>query len=199
MRKTLTAAAAALALSTSTAIAASLELPKTGGANPVARAFTPQPTPVNLDRSRKPGNAKPIRSQDPARANRDRSENEQASERAYLSFKRSPINFSGIITGRYFAGELIGALVKDRKGEEIGRVEDLLIGASSEVRKAIVETGGFLGIGTRMIAVDIDHLTRVRGNNENLFSSMTKEQFNVLPEYTESSGAWVRRSQVKSH
>lgn len=200
MCKTFTVAgAAALSLMAYTATAASLDLPKTGEANPVARALQPKPTPVNLNRSRKPGTFKPMRSQDQVRADGASSDKAEASERAYSSFKRSPVNYSGIIIGRYFAGELIGAGVKDPKGEEIGRVEDLLIGAGSEVRRAIVETGGFLGIGTRMIAVDIDRLTRIRGNNASLFSSMTKEQFDALPEYTESGGTWVRRSQVKNH
>lgn len=191
------AASAALLFSSSSAIAASRELPKSGESNPVAGILKPKPTPVNLGRSRAPIVYMPMQSQDRARSDGEISGKEQPSDRAYASFRRSSLNFSGIIIGRYFAGELIGAGVKNLKGVEIGRVQDLLIGDDTQVRKAIVETGGFLGFGTRMVAIEIDRLTQVRGNNEYLFTAMTREQLEALPAYVESSGIWVRRSPTK--
>ena len=49
---------------------------------------------------------------------------------------------------------ILGKKVQGPKGEDLGRVVDVLADASGRVRVAIIDFGGFLGVGTRRIAVD---------------------------------------------
>ena len=49
---------------------------------------------------------------------------------------------------------VLGRKVQGVKGEDLGRVVDVLADASGRVRVAVIEFGGFLGVGNRRIAVD---------------------------------------------
>ena len=49
---------------------------------------------------------------------------------------------------------ILGKEVTTPKGEDLGRVVDVLADAEGHVRVAIIDFGGFLGVGTRRIAVD---------------------------------------------
>jgi len=49
---------------------------------------------------------------------------------------------------------VLGKKVQGPKGEDMGRVVDVLADASGRVRIAVIEFGGFLGVGNRRIAVD---------------------------------------------
>ncbi len=57
-------------------------------------------------------------------------------------------------TAKVAAAGIIGRRVLGPDGKEIGRVVDVLIDANSHPRAAVIDFGGFLGVGTRRIAVD---------------------------------------------
>lgn len=48
---------------------------------------------------------------------------------------------------------LLGHLLTDREGAEIGRIIDVLITSDGMPRAAVADIGGFLGIGSRRIAI----------------------------------------------
>lgn len=52
------------------------------------------------------------------------------------------------------AETLLGKPVQSTKGEDLGRVVDVIVDRSGAVQAAIIDFGGFLGVGTRKIAVD---------------------------------------------
>ena len=52
------------------------------------------------------------------------------------------------------AQTLLGKPVQSVKGEDLGRVVDVVVDRSGVLRAAIVDFGGFLGVGVRKIAVD---------------------------------------------
>lgn len=55
-----------------------------------------------------------------------------------------------------------GRKVKDRQGEEIGKVDDLLIDSKErKVRFLVVDSGGFLGIGESESFIPVDAITRI--------------------------------------
>lgn len=56
---------------------------------------------------------------------------------------------------------LLGHALIDREGQEIGRIVDIIALPDASPRAIVAEIGGFLGLGTRRIAVDW-RLLRIR-------------------------------------
>lgn len=52
------------------------------------------------------------------------------------------------------ARSILGKKVSGAAGEDMGLVVDVLFDANKEPRAAVIDFGGFLGVGTRKIAVD---------------------------------------------
>jgi hypothetical protein len=81
-------------------------------------------------------------------------------------------------------GSILGRDVKSPKGDDLGRVVDVLADARGHVRVAIIDFGGFLGVGTRRIAVDwpllrFDLSTR----DKPLILSVDRQKLQSAPEY----------------
>jgi hypothetical protein len=79
---------------------------------------------------------------------------------------------------------ILGKRVQDPKGDDLGRVVDVLADSSGRVRIAIIDFGGFLGVGDRRIAVDWPLLRfNPDGPDPFLLLSLSREQLKVAPEY----------------
>lgn len=63
------------------------------------------------------------------------------------------VSVSTVASKGYSANSLIGATVHNDKAQDIGSVHDLIVGVEGEVSLAIVEVGGFLGLGSKWVAV----------------------------------------------
>ncbi|MFE3836223.1 PRC-barrel domain-containing protein [Pseudogemmobacter sonorensis] len=83
------------------------------------------------------------------------------------------------------AEELTGTDVHDASGESIGRVNDLVLNGDA-VTGAVIDVGGFLGIGSKSVLVPVDDLTVVRDADHAILrveTSLTREQLEALPEH----------------
>ena len=49
---------------------------------------------------------------------------------------------------------ILGKNVRGRNGEDMGRIVDVIVNRDGQVRAAVIDFGGFLGVGTRKIAID---------------------------------------------
>src|SRR5262249_59359709 len=49
---------------------------------------------------------------------------------------------------------ILGRQVLSSAGEDMGRVIDIVVDRSGQVRAAVIDFGGFLGVGNRKVAVD---------------------------------------------
>ncbi|MCJ2071116.1 PRC-barrel domain-containing protein [Methylobacterium sp. J-030] len=80
---------------------------------------------------------------------------------------------------------LLGRSVRSAQGDELGRVIDIIIDKEGHPRAAIIDFGGFLGVGTRKIAVDWRALrfTSDGGKERKLSVALTRNQVRVSPEY----------------
>jgi sporulation protein YlmC with PRC-barrel domain len=79
---------------------------------------------------------------------------------------------------------ILGKEVKGPKGEDLGRVVDVLADASGRVRIAIIDFGGFMGVGDRRIAVDWPLLRfNPDGGDPSLLLSVGIEQLKAAREY----------------
>jgi hypothetical protein len=82
---------------------------------------------------------------------------------------------------------VLGKKVQGPKGEDMGRVVDVLADASGRVRIAVIEFGGFLGVGNRRIAVDWS-LLRFNPDDQTrpLTLSVSRKKLQSAPEYKDS-------------
>jgi sporulation protein YlmC with PRC-barrel domain len=78
---------------------------------------------------------------------------------------------------------LIGTNVVGANGREAGEVRNLLIDNQGRVRAAVVEWGGFLGIGTREALVPIERIQLGQGGTDRAQLNMTREELEALPRY----------------
>jgi PRC-barrel domain len=83
---------------------------------------------------------------------------------------------------------ILGKKVQGPKGEDLGRVVDVLADANGRVQVAIIDFGGFLGVGSRRIAVDWPLLRfDPAGGDKSLILSVSREKLQSAPEYKDST------------
>jgi hypothetical protein len=83
------------------------------------------------------------------------------------------------INNGYRASKIIGSNVVNGSNEKIGTVDDLLVGRDDSVLYAIVSVGGFLGIGTKLVAVPFETLKI--GTDSLVLPAGTKDDLKALP------------------
>lgn len=72
--------------------------------------------------------------------------------------------------------------LKDRTGEDIGDISDIVMDKSGKQRYAVVSVGDFLGIGGKSVAVPFDQL-ELEGDNLILMSQDAEQSLKARPEY----------------
>jgi hypothetical protein len=81
---------------------------------------------------------------------------------------------------------VLGREVRSVADENMGRIVDIIVDRSSQVRAAVIDFGGFLGVGSRKIAVDWSILTFGSGeNSDRVVVDLTPAQVKAAPEYKE--------------
>jgi sporulation protein YlmC with PRC-barrel domain len=82
--------------------------------------------------------------------------------------------------------KLIGANVKNAAGENIGEINDVIIGQDGRLHAVVVGVGGFLGIGEREVAMSFNQLQLTRDSNDNpaVATTVTKETLEQAPRWT---------------
>ncbi len=90
---------------------------------------------------------------------------------------------------------VLGKAVRTRVEEDGGRIIDLLADRNGNVEAAVIEFGGFLGIGTRKIAVEWSALRfEPDGKDTVIVVDVTRDQLRVAPEWKPNEPAIVRRA-----
>ena len=80
------------------------------------------------------------------------------------------------------ASKLRGATVVNSKNEKIGELDDLIVG-KDRVLFGIIEVGGFLGIGSHLIAVPYSSLQISEEGKRIVLPGASKEHVKDLPEF----------------
>jgi PRC-barrel domain protein len=81
----------------------------------------------------------------------------------------------------------LGKQVRSAADEDMGRIVDVIVDRGGQVRAAIIDFGGFLGVGSRKIAVAWNAL-RFSPNAdkvERIALELTRDQVRAAPEYKE--------------
>lgn len=95
------------------------------------------------------------------------------------------------VLGSRQAQSVLGKEVRTSADESMGRIVDVVVDREGRVRAAVIDFGGFLGVGSRKIAVDWSVL-RFDGSKPDLVTSeLTRDQVNAAPEYKEKEAVVV--------
>ena len=82
----------------------------------------------------------------------------------------------------YRASELAGADVENSTGETIGSIDDLIVDRE-KVLFAILQVGGFLGIGGFLVAIPYNSLEINEDGSKIVLAQGSKEELQKLPEF----------------
>jgi hypothetical protein len=93
------------------------------------------------------------------------------------------------IIGASDAVGVLGRDVRSAADENMGRIVDVIVDRSGRVRAAVIDFGGFLGVGSRKIVVDWSalHFGKVANKKDSITLELTKAQVAAAPEYKEDT------------
>lgn len=79
------------------------------------------------------------------------------------------------------ASSIIGDKVKNPAGEDLGKIEELMIDTKDgDVNYAVVSFGGFLGMGDKYFAVPLDAM-EVSTGDDSMILNVSKEKLKDAP------------------
>jgi hypothetical protein len=93
------------------------------------------------------------------------------------------------IIGASEARGVLGRDVRSPADEDMGRIVDVIVDRAGMVRAAVIDFGGFLGVGSRKIVVDWGalHFGRLANKSDRITLDLSKEQVMAAPEYKEGT------------
>jgi PRC-barrel domain len=93
------------------------------------------------------------------------------------------------VIGARDAHGILGREVRSAANEDMGRIVDVIVDREGTVRAAVIDFGGFLGVGSRKIVVDWNalHFGSVANKSDSITLELTKEQVSAAPEYKEDT------------
>jgi hypothetical protein len=93
------------------------------------------------------------------------------------------------VIGARDAHGILGREVRSAANEDMGRIVDVIVDREGTVRAAVIDFGGFLGVGSRKIVVDWNalHFGSVANKSDSITLELTKQQVSAAPEYKEDT------------
>jgi PRC-barrel domain len=97
----------------------------------------------------------------------------------------TPVTPEVTILNKHEVAGILGREVRSAADENMGRIVDVLVDRSGQVRAAIIDFGGFLGLGSRKIAVDWGalHFPPPGKAGARITLELTRDQVKAAPEY----------------
>jgi sporulation protein YlmC with PRC-barrel domain len=80
------------------------------------------------------------------------------------------------------ASKLIGAPVYNDQNQRIGKIEDMIVSPDGKISAAVIDVGGFLGIGKHRVAIPAEQFTDISAKKL-VLPNATKETLKSLPEF----------------
>jgi PRC-barrel domain len=94
---------------------------------------------------------------------------------------------SAVMVDTQDAQPVLGKNVRSSAGEDMGHLVDVIVDRDGAPRAAIIDFGGFLGVGSRKIAVDWKalHFSPDDPKGNMITLGLTRDQVKAAPEYKE--------------
>jgi PRC-barrel domain protein len=98
---------------------------------------------------------------------------------------RPPGEASAVFLDNQDVQGILGRQVLSSAGENMGRVIDVVVDRNAQVRAAVIDFGGFLGVGNRKVAVDWGALrfAPTGSKYDRITLDLTRDQLKDAPEY----------------
>jgi sporulation protein YlmC with PRC-barrel domain len=90
------------------------------------------------------------------------------------------IETEAVATG-WRASKLMHAEVYNDVNQKIGKIDDFIVSPDGKLSMAVLDVGGFLGIGTHRVAIPVEQLGKVAPKV--VLKGATKEALKALPEF----------------
>ena len=92
-------------------------------------------------------------------------------------------------------GSVLGIEVRTSREQNVGRIVDLLASRNGQVEAAVIEFGGFLGMGSRKIAIEWSALRlENQGKQTVAILDMSRDELRGAPEYRPERPTVVRKA-----
>lgn len=91
--------------------------------------------------------------------------------------------------GEISADNLVGTTVYGAEDANVGEIGDVVLSPDGNVDAVIIDVGGFLGIGSKPVAVGMDNLSFMtdQDGTKYLYTQFTKEQLEAQPAYDKAT------------
>src|ERR1700730_9032398 len=98
----------------------------------------------------------------------------------------SPSTWEAVFSHRDLQA-VLGASVHSSTGEDMGHIVQVLVDQAGTARAAVIDFGGFLGVGSRKVVVDWGALHFApAADREHITLDLTRDQIKAAPEYKDS-------------
>jgi hypothetical protein len=84
---------------------------------------------------------------------------------------------------------ILGSAVRSATNEDMGRIVDVVVDRAGTARAAVIDFGGFLGVGSRKIAVDWNAMRFTSPTGITI--DLTRDQVKAAPQYQEGKPIMV--------
>jgi len=114
----------------------------------------------------------------------------QGSRSAPAEAAKEPLPPASVtVIGARDAHGILGREVRSAANEDMGRIVDAIVDREGNVRAAVIDFGGFLGVGSRKIVVEWSALRfgGVSSKRDSITLELTKAQVSAAPEYKEDA------------
>jgi hypothetical protein len=88
-----------------------------------------------------------------------------------------------VVAKGYRVSKLIGTTVTNDKNEKIGSLDDVIIGRGDRALFGVLQVGGFLGLGARLVAVPYESLKIDDESRKIELPGASAEELKKLPEF----------------
>ena len=111
---------------------------------------------------------------------------EEVAETQVLEPGVAPEGFALVPVEELTSEELTGVEVIANDDEWVGEVSELLLNDDGQITQAVIDVGGFLGIGEKPVALDFDMLDIMReegSGNLQVTVKASREELDAMPQY----------------
>lgn len=94
--------------------------------------------------------------------------------------------YAEVPAGEFTAEDLNGASVYDATDARVGEISELVLDADGNAQQAVIDVGGFLGIGEKPVALDMSQIKVMRSADSSdlrVYVEQTKEELEAMPDY----------------